>query len=157
MLTIIGCGNLNRCDDGVGVVVAQRLQVALADSPVPGVRVVDSGTGGMEVMFEARGSAALIIVDACSSGAEPGAVFRVPGEELEDVPVPGYNLHDFRWQHALYAGRQIFRETFPADVEVYLIEAQRLDLGVELTPEVERAAVRVFESIQARVRGAAHG
>jgi Ni,Fe-hydrogenase maturation factor len=35
MLTIIGCGNLNRNDDGVGVIIAQRLQQYLAQNPHP--------------------------------------------------------------------------------------------------------------------------
>ncbi len=39
MLTIIGCGNLNRSDDAVGVIIAQRLQKYLAENPHPKVQV----------------------------------------------------------------------------------------------------------------------
>lgn len=56
MLTIIGCGNLNRNDDGVGVIIAQKLQQYVAENPHPQVRIFDCGTGGIEVMFQARGS-----------------------------------------------------------------------------------------------------
>jgi len=52
MLTIIGCGNLNRNDDAVGVIIAQRLQQYLAQNPHPNIRVFDCGTAGMEVMFQ---------------------------------------------------------------------------------------------------------
>ena len=54
MLTIIACGNSNRSDDGVGVVVALSLQHHLRACPYSNVRVFDAGTGGMEVMFQAR-------------------------------------------------------------------------------------------------------
>jgi len=113
LLTIIGCGNLNRSDDAVGVIIAQGLQQYLAENPHPNVRVYDCGTGGMDVMFKARGSTALIIVDASSTSSEPGAIFKVPGKELEALPEPSYNLHDFRWDHALAAGRKIFAHEFP--------------------------------------------
>lgn len=53
-ITIIGCGNLNRSDDAVGVIVAQRLQQYLAEYPHPHVQVYDCGTAGMEVMFQAE-------------------------------------------------------------------------------------------------------
>jgi hypothetical protein len=53
-------------------------------------------------------------------------------------------LHDFRWDHALAAGRLIFREEFPDDVSVFLIEAQSLDPGLELSPRVRSAAMVVF-------------
>ncbi len=140
MLTIIGCGNLNRSDDAVGVIVAQQLQQYLAQQPHPNTRVYDCGTAGMEVMFQARGSTKLIIVDASATGSDAGAIFKIPGEELAALPEPSYNLHDFRWDNALAAGRQIFTDDFPQDVTVYLIEAANLDFGLELTPIVRDAA-----------------
>ncbi|MBW4562315.1 MAG: hydrogenase maturation protease [Mojavia pulchra JT2-VF2] len=152
MLTIIGCGNLNRSDDAVGVIIAQRLQQFLTENPHPGVRVYDCGTAGMEVMFQARGSKQLVIVDASSTGSEPGAVFKVPGKELEALPEPSYNLHNFRWDNALAAGRKIFQNDFPKEVTVYLIEAANLDLGLELSPAIQHSANLVFEEITALIR-----
>lgn len=151
MLTVIGCGNLNRSDDGVGVVVARSLMESLARQPRTDVRVFDAGTGGMDVMFQARGSRKLIIVDASRSGAEAGAIFEVPGEALEQEREASYSLHDFRWDHALTAGRKIFREQFPRDVTVFLIEAGSLELGFELTPAVRAAASRVIADVQTAI------
>lgn len=148
MLTVIGCGNSNRCDDGVGVFVAQSLQAYLRQRPRDNVRVFDAGTGGMDVMFQARGAHKLIIVDAAQTGSEPGAIYKVPGEELAAEREPSYSLHDFRWDHALAAGRKIFRDSFPADVSVYLIESASLDLGLELSDLVRDAAEKVIADIQ---------
>lgn len=152
MMTIIGCGNLNRNDDAVGVIIAQRLQKYLSENPHPNVRVFDCGTGGMEVMFQARGSTQLIIIDASSTGSEPGAVFKVPGKELEALPEPSLNLHDFRWDNALAAGRKIFQNDFPDDVTVYLIEAANLGFGLELSPVVQHSADWVFAELITMIR-----
>lgn len=159
MLTIIGCGNLNRCDDGVGVIVAQSLQIFLQkqeqkqeqELPHPQVRVLDCGTGGMEVMFQARGSSQLIVVDASSTGAIPGSVFEVPGEELIALPEPSYSLHDFRWDNAIAVGKKIFATDFPSDVLVYLIEAENLSFGWELSTPVQQAAELVIEKLKQRI------
>jgi hydrogenase maturation protease len=151
MLTIIGCGNSNRSDDGVGVRVAQDLAREFGRES-SNVRIFDAGTGGFEVMFQARGATELIIIDACRSGAEPGAIFRVPGEELAGNYSPVFTLHDFRWDHAIASGRQIFRETFPKQVSVYLIEARELDLGLELSEPVLIAARKVIDEIAVKVR-----
>lgn len=147
MLTIIGCGNLNRSDDGVGVIIAQRLQQYLTEHPSPNVRVYDCGTAGMEVMFQARGTEQLIILDASATGSEPGAIFKVPSSELEALPEPSYSLHDFRWDNALAVGRKIFKDDFPEDVIVYLIEAENLDFGLELSPVIQRSAEKVFQEL----------
>ncbi|MHC5774484.1 hydrogenase maturation protease [Nostoc sp.] len=152
MLTIIGCGNLNRNDDAVGVIIAQRLQKYLAENPHPHVRVYDCGTAGMEVMFQARGSKQLVIIDASSTGSEPGAVFKVPGKELETLPEPSYNLHNFRWDNALAAGGKIFQNDFPQEVTVYLIEAANLGFGLELSLVVKHSADLVFEELTALIK-----
>lgn len=93
----------------------------------------------------------MIIIDASQTGSEPGAVYEVPGEELEQLPNPSYNLHDFRWDHAIAAGRQIFKEAFPTKVTVYLIEAQNLDFGWELSEAVAAASETVLTKILAQL------
>jgi hydrogenase maturation protease len=89
-----------------------------------------------------------VIIDASSTNSTPGAVFQVPGSELEALPEPSYNLHDFRWDHALAAGRKIFKDDFPNQVTVYLIEAENLDFGWELSPSVKRSADLVFQAVR---------
>lgn len=156
MLVVIGCGNLNRSDDGAGVCVIHRLRLRLrqefGDTLPPGARLFDAGTGGMEVMFQARGASGLVIIDACRSGSEPGAIFRLPGTEIDTVHQPAYSLHDFRWDHAVHAGRRIFGTAFPSDLTVYLIEAGSLELGTELTPPVSRAVGEVCERVAQTIR-----
>lgn len=151
MLTIIGCGNPNRSDDGVGVWVAQRLIKRLERHPIPGVQAFDCGTAGMEVMFAARGSDALILIDASRTGSPAGTIHRVPGEVLEQDHAPSYSLHDFRWDHALAAGRRIYKEDFPEEVTVWLIEAHKLELGLEMTDAVHSAAQQVLASVLEQV------
>tara|TARA_R110000787_G_scaffold11915_5_gene38870 strand:- start:19 stop:519 length:501 start_codon:yes stop_codon:yes gene_type:complete len=144
-IVVIGCGNPNRSDDGVGPHVVARLhENGLPDH----TRVFDGGTDGMSVMYSARGATHLIIVDARMPEGTPGAIFEVPGEVLEAPPNQSLNLHDFRWDHALYAGRRIYGDDFPKLVSVFLIEAASLKLGLEMSREVVLAA----DNVEGRVR-----
>jgi hydrogenase maturation protease len=148
MIAVIACGNANRCDDGAGPEVMRALRAGALGGKGPDVRLLDAGTDGMAVMFAARGCRSLIIVDACRSGSEPGAMFEVPGEELLQRYQPSLNLHDFRWDHALHAGRSIYGEDFPKDVVVLLIEAADVGFGLELSPQVSEAVARVAARIE---------
>ena len=144
-IVVIGCGNPNRSDDGVGPHVVGLL----GQNGVPEhTRIFDGGTDGMSVMYNARGATQLIIVDARVPESASGAIFEVPGEVLEAPPNNSLNLHDFRWAHALYAGRRIYGDDFPVNVSVLLIEAANIDLGLELSAEVSEAAV----AVEARIR-----
>jgi hydrogenase maturation protease len=143
-LAVIGCGNTNRSDDGVG----PRIIALLRTLDLPSnTKLFDGGTDGMGVMYQAKGASHLIIVDARAPEAEPGAIYEVPGEILEAQPPQSLNLHDFRWDHALYAGKKIYGDAFPKFVKVFLIEAKKTDLGLDLTPEVEAAARKVVDQI----------
>jgi hydrogenase maturation protease len=145
MIVVIGCGNPNRSDDGVGPEVVRALR---ARGESDGVRLLDAGTDGMAVIFAARGCRSLIIIDACRSSSEPGAIFEVPGAELEQKYQPSLNLHDFRWDHALHAGRVLLRDEFPTDVTVLLIEADGIGFGVGLSPAVSAAAAKVVDRVE---------
>jgi len=141
---VIGCGNPDRSDDGVGFDVIRRL------APRAGPRVVllDAASDGMAVMFGARGCASLIIVDACTTGGEPGAMFELPAHALAVRQPPSFTLRDFRWDHALYAGRKMFGAAFPTDVTVLLIEARSVALGLGLSDEVTAAAAKAVARIE---------
>src|ERR1044071_5676324 len=149
MITVIGCGNPARSDDGAGVWVAQQLMSNYQDDAE--VHVLDAGTSGIEVMFRARGSSALIIIDAVASGAEPGQLYEVPGAELANPAPQRPGAHGFRWDHALHAGRMTFGAAFPQQVAVFLIEAADLSLGLELTAPVAAAAAKLIPLVRERI------
>lgn len=149
MITVMGCGNSNRQDDGVGLEVINELKRRNLHGP--NVKLLDAGTDGMSVMFAARGCTSLILIDASITGVESGAIYEVPGTELERPYRHGLNLHDFRWEDALHAGRKIFREQFPEDVTVFLIEAKDLGFGIGLSDEVLVSAQKVSDRIEALI------
>lgn len=152
---VIGCGNPLRGDDAAGPLLVRRLW----DRGLPeGVRCADGGTGGMDVVFQMRGVPEVILVDACRTGAEPGAIFEVPGDEVANLPpLAGINLHAFRWDHALAFARWLLREGRPERVSAILIEGATFDVGAALSPEVDRAIDVVVDRLGDRFAPEAAG
>lgn len=145
---IVGCGNLLRGDDAVGPILVRHLW----QRGVPHlVRCADGGTGGMDVAFQMRGVPHVIIVDACTSGSEPGSIFRLSGTDCETPPLAGVNLHAFRWDHALAFARWALKDEYPPRIDVWLIEAERLEVGEPLSPKVEAAMHRVCDLLMEEV------
>lgn len=149
--TVIGCGNLMRSDDGVGCQVIRQLQQTLSPQQRQSMRLLDAGTDGMAVLYAARGARSLTIVDACRGLGRAGDVFEVPAAAIDNAPPDGLNTHALRWDHAIYAARRILREQFPADTIVYLIEAEQLAPGLDLSAPVAAAAADVARRIRARL------
>lgn len=142
---IIGCGNLLRGDDATGPVLIRRMwEKGLPDH----VHCADGGTGGMDVAFQMRGVKHVILVDACQSGSEPGAIFEVPGHEVEQLPpMEGINLHAFRWDHAIAFGHWLLKDDYPEQVTVFLIEGADFEIGEELSPAVDKAIDQLVDRL----------
>ena len=146
---VIGCGNLLRGDDAAGPVLIRRMW----DRGLPdGVQCADGGTDGMDVAFQMRGVEHVILVDACASGSEPGAVFEVPGSEVENLPpLTDINLHAFRWDHAIAFGRWLLKDDYPENVTAYLIEGKNFEVGEGLSPPVDRAVDQLVDRLLERL------
>ena len=145
-LAVVGCGDLTRADDGAGPALVRRLR---EDGVPSGVRLVDGGTAGVNVAFQLRGAKRVVVVDATSTGAAAGTVFRVPGAEVEDMPpLSGLSSYSFRWDHALAFARWLLGGDCPADVTVYLIETLDLTPGAELSKPVREGIEQVLGLIR---------
>ena len=146
---IIGCGNLIRSDDGVGPVLLRHL---LDRGLPPGVGVADAGTSGMDVAFRMRGVPHIILIDACTSGGEPGSIYELPGHEAESPPLEACgNLHVFRWDHAIAFARWLLKDEFPDSITVFLIEAENTAPGMELSAPVTGAMHRLIDLLIERL------
>ncbi|WP_348731114.1 hydrogenase maturation protease, partial [uncultured Mycolicibacterium sp.] len=145
-VVIIGCGNLLRGDDGVGPVLVRHLW----ERGVPdGAKLVDGGTAGMDVAFQMRGAARVVIVDAAATGSAPGTVFRVPGEEFAELPpLQGLHTHSFRWDHAIAFARWALAEDCPSDITVFLVEVAGVDMGADLSGPVAAAMEQVIDIVE---------
>ncbi len=144
---VVGCGNLLRGDDAVGPILIRHLwDRGVGD--LDGVTLVDGGTAGMDVAFKMRGADHVVLIDAALSGGEPGALYRVPGEELEDLPpLEGLHSHQFRWDHALAFARWLLAEDYPERITVFLIEAAEVEHGAPLSDPVAAAMSQLIETI----------
>ena len=81
---VLGLGNLLLCDDGVGVHAIRRLQ---SDPRVPPEAVLmDGGTQGLSLLPHISGFRRLLVMDAVDVGEEPGALIRLEGPALDNLP-----------------------------------------------------------------------
>src|SRR5512139_197144 len=77
---VLGIGNLIMTDDGVGVRVVQQLAEKYRFPP--GVRLLDGGTLGLDLLPQLEGVERLLIVDAVEAGGPPGTTLRLTGEAI---------------------------------------------------------------------------
>ncbi len=147
---ILGFGNPVRSDDAIGIYVIKELEKILAPENYPQLKILDMGTSAFEVLFQLKGQERLIFVDAVINTEDPiGTVYKVPAQELATEPEedPMVFLHNLKWSQALSYARKIMGDTFPEDIQVYLIAIENTRLEIELHPEVQAAGEKVVKEI----------
>ena len=151
---VLGMGNPILSDDGVGLLVADRLrESSLPDS----VEVVQSEVGGLRLLELVRGFTRVIIIDALRSPAEsgrhPGEVYRYEAKDFKGGHRYG-SAHSIGLDTALEIGHKLGYD-MPAEVTVFAIEAEDVEtFGEELSPPVAAAAERVFALVREEVGAA---
>lgn len=139
---VIGTGNAFRGDDGVGLVVAQRLR----RMALPEVTVLEQSGEGAALLEAWEDAGQVIVVDAVSSGARPGTIHRL---EVTGQPLPahfsGGSTHAFGLAEAVELARQLDR--LPPRLVIYGIEGKSFDLGRGLSAEVSAAVQNVIKQI----------
>lgn len=147
-VAVIGVGNLLMTDEGIGVHVIR----ALERRGVPRrIELIEGGTGGLSLLNLMRGRERVIIVDAVSLRAPPGAVFRWnparsrgPSRTLQSAHAEG--VHEI-----LQAGRTLF--PLPPILCIGIVPGDIMTAGTTLSRALRRklpAIVRIVlrEAIQ---------
>ncbi len=139
---IAGFGNTLRGDDGFGIEVLRRLGESGVEQP--GVELIEVGTAGIRLAQELLTPCdVLIIADAMTRGGEPGTVYVLEVDAVDDVQ--RVDMHVAIPSHALSVAKAL--DVLPAKVilvgcEPMEVDEMTCDLTGELTPPV-RAAVDV--------------
>jgi hydrogenase maturation protease len=139
---MIGIGNGYRSDDTVGLLVAKEV----LETRISNVVVKQESGEGAALMEAWKGSDNVVIVDAVSSGAEPGNIHIIDAAK-NGLPDNFFHrsTHAFGVTEAVELARSMDR--LPSRLLIYGIEGKNFGAGTVITPEVRDAAKRVYKQI----------
>jgi hydrogenase maturation protease len=143
-ILIAGVGNLLLQDDGLGPHAIARLQAEYDFGDE--VELLDIGTPGLDFVDYLVGREVLIMIDALSSGGEPGEMLTFDKAQLKEfLPNMRLSAHQPCLQETLHTA-----ETAGIDLKQILlvgVVGHSFDVGTELGPYVSRALPEVLELV----------
>lgn len=142
---VLGVGNLLMGDEGVGV---HALRLLEQERLVAGVRLLDGGTGGINLLREFDGVRDIVLIDATIDGQPDGTVTFLQPRTAGELP-RGLGAHDFGLKD-LFAVSALL-ETMPS-VHLYTISVSEVrPMCLELSPAVAGAVPEVVHAVRALV------
>ncbi len=142
-LLILGLGNLLCSDDGLGALVAQRIAEtrALPD----GVKVLDGGTLGLQLLPYLEDAERAILVDAIAADGPPGTLVRLDGEDVGPAVAARLSVHQVGVSDLIEAAR--WRGRVPPTLVLLGSVPETTELGVGLSPRVQATFPQLIESV----------
>jgi hydrogenase maturation protease len=129
---VLGIGNTILTDEAAGVRAALALEQAYK---VPtNVQVIDGGTSGMEMIEDLSNLDFLIVLDVVKTGAVPGTVVKIAGDEIPVFFRQKLSPHQIALPDVL-ASLELLG-TLPKEIIVLGVEPISLELGIEMTPTI---------------------
>ncbi len=98
------------------------------------VLAIDGGTSGMEMIEELSNLDFLIVLDVVKTGAAPGTVVRIAGEEIPVFFRKKLSPHQIALPDVL-ASLELL-DAMPKEIVVLGVEFISLELGLDMTPTV---------------------
>ena len=139
---LIGIGNEYRSDDGIGLIIVRQIQ----KKQISSITVKEASGEGTALMKTWQRFQNVLIVDAVSSGAKPGMIFKIDAsKEIMQAKFFHYSSHAFSVAEAIELARTM--NTLPPKFLVYGIEGVNFTAGVDISPPVKEAANQVIEQI----------
>jgi len=142
LVLVVGIGNPDRGDDGIGPIVARMLSGRVPD----GVHVLELGSDLLALMENWDGASSVIVVDAVAPITRPGRIHRI---DLAKNPLPVAfappSSHAFGLAEIVELARSLQR--LPSCLVAYLVEAEQFETGAPLSPTLANAVEDVLEQI----------
>jgi hydrogenase maturation protease len=144
---VVGIGNPDRGDDGIGPLVVRQLIGRVSRD----VAIIERSGDALALIDDWEGRDAVILVDAAASGGRPGSIHRI--DLLRDTLPPELSLsstHGFGVAEAV--GLADALDLLPAQVIAYAIEGANFDAGAPISPEVAAVTAEVADRVVAELK-----
>ena len=146
---VIGIGNLNMGDDGIGPLLMHRLQASrfFADR----VSCIDGGAGGMTLVHELAKLDTAVIVDAGDFGGKPGE-FRIlsPDQLVSIKQFSGFSVHEWDLIKTIEISK--IMEELPEHLHIMAIQPQTIARQPKLSKTLE-SRIPVYEKAVRKLLG----
>lgn len=146
---IIGIGNLLRNDDGVGIILLEKLIENKKKLP-KGIEYVDGGTSGMGLLHQLARFDIVFVIDAVDFNGTPGELRLF---KPEDVVNRKYNLsistHDIDFLKIVKLSKKLKEKP---EIFIFGIQPRDTSFSKGLSPELQQKINYILDSLISKIR-----
>jgi len=147
---VIGIGNPLRRDDGIGIVLLEKL-VEKKDELSSNTELIDGGTGGMNLLHLLARFDIAIILDAVNFDGHPGELRLFTSEEVCSKKISlNISTHESDFLKVIQLSKEL--EEQPDELFIFGIQPNDTSFGKGLSPELQRNIELLLIRLQTEIK-----
>lgn len=154
-ILVVGLGNPLMADEGIGVLLVQKLALLSQNKEISGcddVEFYDGGVGGLSLLYKIEKRDKVILIDCAKMGTPAGTIRRFSPDQVKTIKQLGhFSLHEIDILKVLDLASQL--DNAPKMVVIFGIEPASLNLGDTLSPILEQQVESYVQAIVAELDG----
>jgi len=143
---IIGIGNPFRRDDGIGIVLLEKLIEKKNNLP-QNIEYIDGGTGGMNLLHMLALFDVALIIDAVNFNGHPGESKLFKSEDvISKKPPMNMSTHESDILKIIHLSKELGE--IPDELFIFGIQPKDVSQGDNLSPELQKVVASLTSSLQ---------
>jgi hydrogenase maturation protease len=142
-ILVIGIGNLVKTDDAIGVRVVQLMKERYSFPDQ--VTVLEGGTLGLDLLPQLEAAERLIIVDAVETGAPPGTLVRLTGQEIPQALEARLSPHQIGLMDLLTVASLLGQ--YPRETILWGVQPESVQMALRLSAPVAAQLEPLVEKV----------
>jgi hydrogenase maturation protease len=149
-ILVVGVGNPYRCDDRIGLMIAEHLRKILPEQ----VEVILHNSDGLSLIDVWKNFDCVYLLDAVNSGGDPGQVYRFDAiaQQLPGNFFKKYSTHSFDIPATIALAKNL--NNLPEELIIYGVESKNFGMGSHISDEVRKAGSKVSRYIKKEIEKA---
>ena len=147
---VIGIGNPLRRDDGIGIVLLEKL-IERKDELSSNTELIDGGTGGMNLLHLLARFDIAIILDAVNFDGHPGELRLFTLGEVRSKKISlNISTHESDFLKVIQLSKEL--EEQPDELFIFGIQPKDTSFGKGLSPELQRNIELLLIRLQTEIK-----
>ena len=147
---VIGIGNTLRKDDGIGIILIEKL-VEQKDKPSKQIEFIDGGTGGMNLLHLLVRFDSVILVDAVNFGGKPGETRMFTLGEIKSKKIPvKMSTHESDFLKIIELSKQL--KECPEKIFIFGIQPKDTSHGRNISIELEKKLQTILDKLEIEIK-----
>jgi len=143
---IIGVGNPLRRDDGIGIVLLEKLIEKKDDLPED-IEYIDGGTGGMNLLHILALFDVALIIDAVNLNGRPGESKLFKSEDVCSKKSPiNISTHESDVLKIIHLSKELGE--IPDQLFIFGVQPKDVSQGDNLSPELQKSIPLLMSNLQ---------